>query len=148
MLGGAGVVGEPIRELGEVEERRQIPWRSCRRVAACCGVACVEQREGAVVWMWRSTLATLSIFAGNLSMLSMSGKLMMSVAIDAQMSSRDGHPHPVRGSSGGRLEDSAFHSSANLMVFELLMSTSVICRAIPVPSTGASIILAVMCSSG
>ena len=47
VLGGAGVVGEPIRELGEVEERRQIPWRSCGRVAACCGVACVEQRKGA-----------------------------------------------------------------------------------------------------
>ena len=71
--------------------------------------------------MWRRTLATLSIFAGNLSLLSMPWKLMMSVAVDAQMSSHDGHPHPVRRTVAEvRLEDSAFHRSAGLMDLEVL----------------------------
>ena len=100
------------------------------------------------MWVWRRTLASLSIFAGILTLLSMSWKPMTSVAVHAQTSSRGGHPHPVRRTVAEvRIEDSAFHSSAGLMDLEMSKATSVISRAISMSSTRASSV-SVMCSSG
>ena len=73
---------------------------------------------------------------------------MMSVAIHAQMPfTRWQSTSPsLHGSGGPTIEDSPFHSSAGLMDFSMLQSTSVVCRAIPMPSTSTSTV-DVMCSS-
>ena len=61
-----------------------------------------------------------------------SGKLMMSVAIHAQMPfTRWQSTSPsLHGSGGPTIEDSPFHSSAGLMVLDVLKVTSVIFRVI------------------
>ena len=108
---------------------RRVAGCSVRRTTRGAGCVGVEEDGGNVEHFRRHFDAVVDV-----------GKLAMSVAIPAQVSSRGGHLHPVRRqvADDRLLKTSTFHGSAGLMDVSMLKAISVICGAIPMSSTSAS----------